>query len=65
MGLRRAPIRRFCRDVADLCRLSGNIDGDVQPADVLPELDLRDKNGLWATANASTLPLAPVLCFTG
>jgi hypothetical protein len=41
MGLCSDCIRRLCCDAAYFGRVRGNIDGDVQPADDLPELDLR------------------------
>ena len=33
-------VRGLCRDAADLGRLRRNVDGDLQPADAFPELDL-------------------------
>ena len=44
MGFRRGRIRGLCRDAADLGRVRGNVDGDVQPADDFPELDLRGRS---------------------
>ena len=41
MGVCRGRIRRLCRDAADLGGVRRNVDGDVQPADDFPELDLR------------------------
>src|SRR6267154_1258260 len=41
MGLRRGRGRGLCGDAADLRSLRGNVDGDVQPADAVPELDLK------------------------
>ena len=40
MGLCRARFRGLCGDAADLGGVCGNVDGDVQPADDFPELDL-------------------------
>ncbi len=41
MGVRRGRSRGLCRDAADLGGIRRNVDGDVQPADAVPELDLK------------------------
>ena len=40
VGLCRDRRHRLCRDAADLGRLRGNVDGDLQPPDAVPGLDL-------------------------
>src|ERR1019366_4476112 len=50
MGLRRDRLRRLCCGAADLGGVRGNVDGDIQPADDLPELDLR----VGSAASAAT-----------
>ncbi len=40
MGLRCDRVRGLRRDAADLGSVRGNVDGDLQPDDALPELDL-------------------------
>jgi hypothetical protein len=40
LGLRRGGVCRLYRHAADLGRVRGNVDGEFQPADDFPELDL-------------------------
>src|SRR6202165_630397 len=58
MGFRRGRLRRLCGNAADLRSLRGNVDGDVHPADGLPELDLRKRSGLMPASE--TEPGCPV-----
>ena len=44
MGFRRGRVRGLCRDAADLGGVSGNVDGDLCPADDVPELDMKRTN---------------------
>src|ERR1700737_3933313 len=41
MGVWRNGVRGLCRDAADFGSVRRHVDGDVQPADAVPELDLR------------------------
>jgi hypothetical protein len=53
VGICRHGVSRLCRDAADLGRVRGKVEGDLQPADDFPELDLSARALSWFPSQSS------------